>query len=102
MNEFSVVLRLVLCCLATWRLTHLIVFEDGPWDIVARVRALFGDSVVGKAMDCFYCTGVWIAIPFAFVVGHSLLNWVLSWLAISGTASLLEKATNRELDHPNP
>ncbi len=83
--------------MAAWRLTHLVVAEDGPWDIIVRIRALFGDSVVGRAMDCFYCTSVWLAIPFAFVVGNSVLSWLLSWLAISATASLLEQATNREL-----
>jgi len=97
-NGFPVELRFVLCCLATWRLTHLVVMEDGPWDAVVRVRAWFGESVVGQAMDCFYCTSFWIALPFAFLAGHDAVNILLSWLAISGAASLLEQATNREMN----
>lgn len=102
LNEFSVEVRFVLCCLATWRLTHLIVAEDGPWDVIVRVRAWFGDSVVGRTMDCFYCMSFWLAIPFSFVVGHDIINCLLSWLAISGAASLLEQATNRELNRAQP
>ncbi len=98
LGDFSLELRFVLCCLATWRLTHMIVSEDGPWDVIVRMRAWFGDSVAGRAMDCFYCISLWVAILFAFMVGHGIVNWFLTWLAISGAASLLEQATNRELN----
>jgi hypothetical protein len=101
-TEFSVEMRFALCSLATWRLTHLTVAEDGPWDFMVRVRAWLGDSAVGQTMDCFYCTSLWLAIPFAFVVGHGIFNCLLSWLAISGAASLLEQATNRELVRGHP
>jgi hypothetical protein len=96
-DEFSMGMRFILCSLAAWRLTHLIVAEDGPWDIIVRIRAWFGNSVVGKAMDCFYCTSVWMAIPFAFVVGQGIIDRLVAWLAISGAASLLEQITNREM-----
>jgi hypothetical protein len=98
LNEFSCETRFVLCILAAWRLTHLIVAEDGPWDIVVRVRARLGDSMAGRIMDCFYCSSVWIAVPFAFVMTRDILGWLVSWLAISGAASLLEQATNREIN----
>jgi len=96
LSEFSIEMRFVLCCFATWRLTHIIVAEDGPWDIIVRVRAKLGDSMAGRMMDCFYCTSVWIAIPFVFVITRDVLAWLVCWLAISGAASLLEQATNRE------
>jgi hypothetical protein len=44
----SIVLRIVCGLLATWRITHLLTAEDGPGDSVVRVRALFGQSVLGK------------------------------------------------------
>jgi hypothetical protein len=96
-DEFSIGIRFVLCCLATWRLTHLITAEDGPWDIIVRLRTWMGDSIGGRIMDCFYCASIWVAIPFCFVVGHTVPGWIVAWLAISGAASLLEQATNREL-----
>lgn len=95
LNEFSAEILLILCILATWRLSHLIVAEDGPWEIIVKIRTLFGDSMAGKAMDCFYCTSIWIAIPFTFLISNNILSWIICWLAISGGAALLEQATNK-------
>jgi len=101
-GEASGEMGFLLCTLATWRLTHLLVAEDGPWDVIVRLRARLGDSVVGQAMDCFYCSSLWLAIPFAFVLADGIPGRLLSWLAISGAASLLEQATNREITGPRP
>ena len=60
------ILRLVLAVLATWRVTHLLASEDGPADIIVRFRALFGQSVAGKLMDCFNCLSLWIALQRPF------------------------------------
>jgi hypothetical protein len=101
MNDFPIEIRLLLCVLATWRLTHLFVAEDGPGDIVVKLRAWLGDSFFGLVMDCFYCASVWLAFPFAFVIAHDALDWLVSWLAISGAAALLEQATQRETSPPH-
>jgi len=98
LDEFSIEMRFVLCALAIWRLTHLIVAEDGPWDVIVKLRAQLGDSQAGRAMDCFYCLSLWLAIPFTFAVASHCLGWLVSWLALSSAASLLEQATNREIN----
>lgn len=95
LQAFSQETRFVLCCLATWRLTHLLVAEDGPWDLVVRLRTRLGNSEAGRAMDCFYCTSLWLAIPMTFLVTQDPWGWLLCWLALSGAASLLEQATSR-------
>ena len=42
--------RLVLAVLATWRLTHLLAREDGPADLVVRLRARLGTGwQIGRA-----------------------------------------------------
>jgi Protein of unknown function (DUF1360) len=83
--------RFVLAVLATWRVTHLLASEDGPADIIVRFRALLGQSIVGKLMDCFNCLSLWIAAPAALFVSRRPLEWLLSWLALSGGACLLER-----------
>ena len=83
--------RLLLAVLAAWRLTHLVVMEDGPGDMVANVRQKLDDSFFGKLMDCFYCTSVWVAAPIACLVMKNWTEWPLAWLAISGAACLLER-----------
>jgi hypothetical protein len=47
--------RLLLGVLCVWRITHLFQAEDGPWDVIVRLRRVAGDSFVGRLMDCFYC-----------------------------------------------
>ena len=54
LNDFSIEMQFLLCVLAVWRITHFFVAEDGPWDIVIKIRAKLGDSVAGQIMDCFY------------------------------------------------
>jgi hypothetical protein len=78
--------------LATWRVTHLIVEEDGPWDIVARLRRRAGAGVLGQLMDCFYCASLWVAIPMAIWIVDAWPDRLVSWLALSGGAVLLERA----------
>jgi len=85
--------RFVLVSLAVWRVTHLIAEEDGPGDVVVRLRTRLGDGVAGRAMDCFFCLSLWIAAPFAVLLAGDVLTWGLMWLALSGAACLLQRAT---------
>ncbi|MCK4945045.1 MAG: DUF1360 domain-containing protein [Alphaproteobacteria bacterium] len=96
MSDFSIEMRFLLCVLATWRMAHFLVAEDGPWDIVVKLRSLLGDSLLGAVMDCFYCLSVWLAFPLAFVITQDVFGWFISWMAISGGAALLEQASQRE------
>ncbi|HEX4322912.1 MAG TPA: DUF1360 domain-containing protein [Acidobacteriaceae bacterium] len=84
-------MALVLAVLATWRVTHLLANEDGPADIVVRLRKRLGDGFLGSLMDCFYCLSMWIAAPAALFVTRKPLEWLMTWLALSGGACLLER-----------
>ena len=85
--------RFWVAALATWRLTHLLTKEDGPGDVVARARARLGSGAAGELMDCFYCLSVWVAAPFALTVTRRPRAMIGTWLALSGAACLLERAT---------
>jgi hypothetical protein len=37
--------------LATWRVTHLLVNEDGPADVVVRLRRRAGSGCAGSLME---------------------------------------------------
>jgi len=91
---------LILGALAVWRITHLLRAEDGPWDSVAKLRRLAGNSIWGKLLDCFYCLSVWVAVPFAWWLGDNWKHRLLLWPALSGAASLLERATGKLLEPP--
>ena len=83
--------RFVLAILATWRITHLLAKEDGPADLVVRIRARLGRGMAGKLMDCFECLSLWVAVPIAFFVSRRPVDLLLIWLALSGAACLLER-----------
>jgi hypothetical protein len=80
-----------LAVLATWRVTHLLASEDGPGDLIVRLRARLGQSFAGQLMDCFNCLSLWVAASAAFFVSRKPFGWLFSWLALSGAACLLER-----------
>jgi hypothetical protein len=81
----------VVGCLATWRLTQLLVRDDGPWDLAFRLRRAGGDGAFGRALDCFACCSLWCAAPVAWWIGRDAVESVLAWLAMSGAACLLDR-----------
>jgi hypothetical protein len=91
---------LIIGTLAVWRVTHLFAAEDGPWQAVARLRRRTGDGFFGQLLDCFYCLSLWIAAPAAWLIGESGKERAVLWLALSGGAILLERATARAISAP--
>ncbi len=94
MGELEFWPRFVLSALATWRASHLLAYEDGPADLVLRLRAWAGSGFLGRMLDCFFCLSLWVAAAFAFVLAREPIAWVVAWLALSGAACLLTRATD--------
>ncbi|HEY6292048.1 MAG TPA: hypothetical protein VI455_10895 [Terriglobia bacterium] len=90
--------RFVLGILATWRVTHLLANEDGPADLVVRLRARLGSGLAGELMDCFKCLSLWIAAPAALFLSRRPLDWLVAWLALSGAACLLERLGHEAIE----
>lgn len=99
MNEMGLTFRFILATLAVWRVTHLLASEDGPADLIFRLRVKLGSGFLGKLMDCFYCLSLWIAVPFALLVTRQVMSCLLVWLALSGSACLLERVTSESSAH---
>ncbi|HVE82068.1 MAG TPA: hypothetical protein VND93_04450 [Myxococcales bacterium] len=77
--------------LVVWRVTHLVVAEDGPFDVIVRVRRAAGHGVWGKLLDCFACSSVWAAAPVAWLLAGGLREWALLWPALSAGAMLAQE-----------
>ncbi len=90
--------RFLLATLAVWRVTHLLSREDGPWDLLLRFRRALGSGMLSKLVACFYCLSLWVALPFAWFLTASWIERVVSWLAVSAAAILLERATAEPLN----
>lgn len=64
-------LDLAVLSVASWRLAYMLVREDGPWGVFARLRAA---TTFGGLLDCVYCASVWTAAGM-------LLLWTIGGLA---------------------
>jgi hypothetical protein len=92
--------RLVLGVLVTWRLTHLLNAEDGPWRMFARIRnALPITSMLRQLLTCFYCLSVWVAAPLAYLLGETWTERLLLVSALSAAAILVERVTQPPMPH---
>lgn len=92
MGDAETWLRFVLAVLATWRVTHLLACEDGPADLIFRLRVRLGEGMLGRLMDCFNCLSLWVAAPISLLLSQNPVDLVLIWPALSGGACLLERA----------
>ena len=84
---------LILGVLAVWRVTHLLNAEDGPKDMFVKLRRLAGNGFWGRLLDCFYCLSLWVSAPAAVLLASAWWERLFLWLAMSGGACLLERAT---------
>ncbi|MCC6860526.1 MAG: hypothetical protein IT158_18310 [Bryobacterales bacterium] len=91
---------LLLWVLCAWRITHLLQAEDGPWDLVVRLRGRAGSGFWGRVLDCFQCLSLWVAAPLAWLAGDTWGERLLLWPALSAGAILLERITHREAAPP--
>ena len=84
--------RLVLGALVTWRVTHLLHAEAGPWRILVRLRgALARSGMLRQLAECFYCLSLWVAAPFAYLLGETWTERLLLVPALSAAALFLER-----------
>ena len=71
--------------LATWRITNLLVSEDGPMNIFGLFRDHVGveldefNQCVGRnefarGLCCFWCTSVWVGCALALLRKESILK----------------------------
>jgi hypothetical protein len=92
---------LALGILGVWRVTHLLYVENGPWNVFSRWRERPSTGFFAGAMRCFYCLSLWVSAPFALLVAgfvdiDTLSELLMTWLAFSAGAILLERVTTWE------
>lgn len=91
--------RLTLAVLAAWRLTHLLAAEDGPFELVLKLRQRLGASAWGQLMDCPYCVSLWVAAPLALLLAGDVAGWCLATLALSGAVCIIEAGLDALASH---
>lgn len=87
---------LLLGVLGVWRITHLLSAEDGLMNSIVWIRRKAGSGFWGELLDCFYCLSLWVAAPFAILIGEDAKERSFLWLAFSAGAILLERGTSSQ------
>ena len=87
------ILNLIVDILAVFRLTELLVKDEGPFQIFERFRRFLGRNAyrselhktVADAFNCVFCLGLWVAVLVLFLPRK--IRYVL---AIAGGQSIIE------------
>lgn len=92
--------------MAVWRISSLLVNENGPWNIFVRVRewagighdyngraVTFPDRFFAQMLSCVWCTSVWVSIfmtLFVFTSPYWAFRFAV-FLAFSTGAIMINK-----------
>jgi hypothetical protein len=87
----------ILFALATWRVSNMIVNEDGPFLIFNRLRARV--ELRTDLFSCVWCASIWVGLFFTAVYhvwASGLPDWTFVVLpfAFSAVACLLDSITD--------
>lgn len=87
----------VVASLAIWRLSYILVRENGPLMVFARLRAFLGRTQKRSGglfdmISCVRCISVIIGLVGALSVSNNLLEWLGYGLGFSAVASLIDLA----------
>ncbi len=77
---------------AVYRLARMLADEDGPFDLLSRLRSSIDPDQhtwVGRGLNCPLCVGFWLALPTAILVARTA--WPLWWPALAGASDWLHK-----------
>jgi hypothetical protein len=78
-----------IAALCVFRLAYMLAYEDGPWDVLYRIRLRLGHSTLGNLMDCPGCSSVWISFIITAIVWGFNSNYVINCLALSSVTVII-------------
>jgi uncharacterized protein DUF1360 len=93
-GDYVILLHLTILALATWRISSLLVNEDGPYQMLAEFRSRVIKYT--RLLECVWCVSLWIAgfmtIAYYFVPLYAI--WIMLPFALSAGAILIDRIVN--------
>jgi uncharacterized protein DUF1360 len=87
-------LHILILSLATWRISSLLVNEDGPYQMLAELRSK--TIKYTKLLECVWCVSLWIGV--ILIVAYYLFPlyaiWIMLPFALSAGAILADRFIN--------
>lgn len=91
-------LDFVLVSLAVWRVSRIIVMENGPFNFIDTIRrklgAYKGETWWQDGLVCIGCWSFWIGMIAAVIVGGPWQTVILHGLAFSAVSVILMRRVN--------
>lgn len=97
-------LDLIILGLATWRISSIVVNEDGPFDIFFKMRAKMGITALDPVPEtfwaglfgCVYCLSVWVGaiLILSAIMDKMVTVYLMLPFALSAIAVILEEKIN--------
>lgn len=89
----------IIFSLGTWRISTILVREDGPFDVFFKLRAMFDDKQIelfDLLFSCVWCMSVWVAtfIILSAIMNKTLTLYLILPFALSAIAVILEEKIN--------
>ena len=94
----------IIYSLAVWRLSHMLVHEEGPFDIFGKLRDISGLSydaysqpitpnVFSKILMCVNCTSVWVSIVLGllYLININLFTVAVVPFGASAIAAIINQ-----------
>lgn len=87
--------RLIVAALATWRVSSLLLYEDGPFNVFMRLREAvdwngLGPTQLRLLFSCIYCISIWVGLVCAALMSVDYW-WVMMPFALSAVAVMVDK-----------
>ena len=81
----------ILYALATWRISHVVAYEDGPYDVFDTFRKRAEKyETFGKLVSCLKCLSVWVAGAMSVTVAMSVDEFIVYTASLSAAAILFD------------
>jgi hypothetical protein len=87
---------LLISVLTVWRLTTLLCYQAGPFNLMSKIRLLLYRLKLGSLIECFHCTAMWFALITTLAVYKISGASFFLVFAIAGGASIIEKIIYHE------
>lgn len=97
-------MNFLILALAVWRLSSLLVEEEGPFLVFVRLRTRAGieyddyseriaTTELAKIFNCVWCMSVWVGIftVIFYWIWPEAIYWIAMPLALSAAAILLDR-----------
>lgn len=87
-------LALIVATLAAYRIAYLIAREDGPFDVMSRIRGAIDPNQktwVGRGLNCILCISFWVTLIITLLIGGT---W-LEWLGMAGAIVIINKVMSK-------